>query len=187
MKNTWIVSIRTSLPNVCYKMGDLDAEFYAFESFEEAREAARGILRGFAFSKNTMFDGEGHLIQLSDYIESCAISDDEEWDDGFLSRKNLIAVRDALEQVFRGVDSTPELCEGLCTDYMIAYRYENGEIRFCGDDDGPCNGYDPTIRTNMFSMTYEKDYYFYIDDMFGQDEATSELYLDLKKAKTFKE
>jgi len=49
-----------------------------------------------------------------------------------------------------------------------------------GYDDGPCNGYDPKIATNMFDMTEEKDYYLYVDDMFGQD-ASSELYIDLKK------
>ena len=187
MKNTWIVSIRTSLPNVCYKIGDLDAEYYAFERFEEARKAVRKILKGFAFSKNTMFDGEGRLIHLSNYIDNCMDSDEEEWDDYDLTKGKLIIVQDAIERIFRGLDSIPEINEGECTDWMIAYRYENGEIRFYGDDDGPCNGYDPVLRTNMFSMTEEKDYYLYIDDMFGQDEATSELYIDLRKAKEFEE
>jgi hypothetical protein len=34
----------------------------------------------------------------------------------------------------------------------------------------------------MFDMTEEKDYYFHIDDMLGQD-VSSELYIDLIKTK----
>ena len=64
---------------------------------------------------------------------------------------------------------------------MIAFDYSNGVIRFYGDDDGSCNGYDPVIYTNMFDMREEKDYFMYIEDLLGQDEYASQLCIDLKK------
>lgn len=43
------------------------------------------------------------------------------------------------------------------------------------------NYIDADIAANIFSMQEEKDYFLYINDRFGQDDATSELYIDLKK------
>ncbi len=186
MKKTWVLSVRTSLPEVCDRMSDLDAKIYAFDSFDAAKSAARKIMKGLAYSENAMFDGDGNLVQLMNYTDDCwdPSEDGEEWDDA-LTKEKLITVREAIRKIFMGVDAVPDIEEGDFTDYMIAYCYKNGEIRFYGDDDGPCNGYDPVIRTNMFSMEEEKDYFLYIDDMFGQDEATSELYIDLCEAQTF--
>ena len=66
------------------------------------------------------------------------------------------------------------------TDWFIAIESNPGNILIRGEDDGPCNGYDPYIKTNIFSMKEEKDYCLYIDDLFGQD-FSAELYIDLKK------
>jgi len=187
MKNTWVLSVKTSLPKVCARVGDLKMHTYAFDSFEEARDAARAVMKSLAFSPNTMFDGKGRIKRLSEYIEDMWGNDEDEDDeyDICLTQKKLTEVQDALVRVFEGYDVVPHIPEGEFTDWMIAYRYENGEIVFFGDDDGPCNGYDPTIKTNMFSMTEEKDYFMYIDDLFGQDDCSSELYIDLVKAKEF--
>ena len=53
--------------------------------------------------------------------------------------------------------------------------------------DGPINGCFPIIKTNMFSMEAPQHYYMYIDDAFGQDSASSELYIDLIRAREFDE
>ena len=49
MKNTWVLSIRTSLPDVCESHGDLQTSIYTFDSFEEARTALRKVLKKYAF------------------------------------------------------------------------------------------------------------------------------------------
>ena len=104
----------------------------------------------------------------------------EEYDD-FLTKKMMKYVSGALYEVFSGSDVKLKIKRGKYSDGMIAFEYKNGAIRFFGDDDGPINGCDPTLFTNMFDMTEEKDYFLYIDDRFGQDDFTSELYIDLKK------
>ena len=187
MKTTWVLSIRTSLPEVCESHGNLKTSIFAFESFEEARAALRKVIKKYAFSESSMFDGKGNIIYLHKYIEDMPDDDDSDEDDDFLSSKKLKAVERALKNIFKGKDTVPKIKEGFYTDWMIAYTYENGEISFCGDDDGPCNGYDPVLRTNMFDMVEENNYFLYIDDMLGQDEATSELYIDLTRAKEFDE
>ncbi|MBR6603887.1 MAG: hypothetical protein IKK94_07720 [Clostridia bacterium] len=188
MRNTWVLSIKTSLPEVCRSRGDLKTSFFAFESFEEARAALRKVLKKLAYTKNSMFDGKGNIIYFNNYIENLTYDEDSDYyDDDFLTSKKLKTAERALKNIFKGKDAVPKIKDGFYTNYMIAYTYENGEINFRGDDDGPCNGYDPVLRTNMFDMLRENNYFLYIDDVFGQDEATTELYIDLLKAEDFEE
>ena len=187
MKNTWVLSIRTSLPEVCENRGELKTSIYTFDSFEEARAALRKVLKKFAFSPNSMFDGKGNIVHLHSYIENATDNEDDDYYDDFLSSKKLKAVERALKSIFKGNDIVPKIKEGFHTDCMISYTYQNGEISFRGDDDGPYNGYDPVLRTNMFNMLEENNYFLYIDDMLGQDCATSELYIDLTRTKEFNE
>ena len=39
MKNIWVLSVKTSLPNTCYNEDDLVTELFAFESFDSAKDA----------------------------------------------------------------------------------------------------------------------------------------------------
>ena len=55
MKNTWVLSIKTSLPKVCESAGELKTHVFTFESFEDARAALRKALKKYTFSKNSMF------------------------------------------------------------------------------------------------------------------------------------
>ena len=191
MKNTWVLSIRTSLPEVCESHGNLQTSIYAFESFEEARAALRKALKKYAFSKNSMFDGRGHIVHFLKYFDDPSLIDwdgEEIYYDGdYLDLTNLDAMESSIHQIFEGKDVVPKIKEGFYTDYTIAYTYENGEVSFRGYGDGPCNGYTPVLTTNMFSMEAPQHYYMYIDDVFGQDAASSELYIDLIRAREFNE
>lgn len=177
MKELWVVSVKTSLPDVCYSKNELKLTMTAFENFCDARKALRETIKNFAFSKNAMFDGKGRIIAFDKYIDD--MSSDEFWEED-LTKNKAIKIRDALSVIFNGEDSSLDIEKGEYTDYMIAFKYDGESIISYGDDDGPCNGYNPYIAINVFSMEKEKDYYIYIDDLFGQD-ASSELYIDLKK------
>ena len=93
-----------------------------------------------------------------------------------------------MADAFRGNDvSIPETVvndlEVSNTDWMLSQKVGDGAVYIFGDYDGPCNGYDPYIKTNIFDMSEEKPYFLYIDDMMGQEDvASSELYIDLKRA-----
>lgn len=181
MKDIWVLSVRTSLPHVCERFVEMKPEVFAFESFEKAREAFRAKIQALAFSqKNKMFNGKGELTQFEEYAK---ILDDEfDGDEECLSHNVLTQILKALTSAFSGEDVKLKIEDGFYTDWMIAVDVEDNSVNFYGYDDGPCNGYDPLLKTNIFSMENESDYYLYIDDRLGQDDATAELYIDLKKA-----
>ena len=191
MKNTWVLSIRTSLPDVCESAGEMKTHVFTFESFEDARAALRKALKKYAFSKNSMFDGRGQIVHLLKYFDDPSLIDwdgEEIYYDGdYLDITNLDAMESAVNKIFKGEDVVPKIKEGFYTDHTIAHTYENGEVSFRGDGDGPYNGYTPVLKTNMFSIEAPQHYYMYIDDAFGQDSASSELYIDLIRAREFDE
>ena len=61
MSKIWILSVKTSLPNVCESPLDLTTTITAYDSFEKARDALRRVVKGYAFSENSLFDGDGRL------------------------------------------------------------------------------------------------------------------------------
>lgn len=182
MNEVWLLFVKTSLPHVCRSSGELSVETKVFDSFEKGRDAMRAAVKKLAFSKNSMFDGKGNITKLKEYAMSL---EGDVYDDDFdiLDSRAISYVMESLQKAFSGEDVDFEMPSPYCTDWMIAIESQPGEVAFHGEDDGPCNGYDPDIRTNMFSMKEEKNYYLYIDDLLGQDEYSSELYVDLIKAK----
>lgn len=181
-KEIWTLIIKTSLPETAESTVELALEVKAFGNFEDAKKALREKLKELAFTENAMFDSKGKLVFLDRYAED--LNDEYDDDEGSLSRSKLNCVQNALKGIFEGKDAPLQMKEvERCSDWMIAVDITQGGISIYGCDDGPFNGYDPKIKTNMFDMAEEKDYYLYIDDMLGQEEASSELYIDLVKTK----
>lgn len=183
MKNVWVLSVKTSLPDVCETMNDIKTEIFSFENFDDAKKSLRKKLKDLAFSKNAMFDGKGNMIYFKDYLEDAWEPEEEDGVMGnFLTKSALDTIYQAIMGIFEGKAYDVSEFEQLCyEDGMIAVEILDGTMNLCGECDGPINGYDPKIYTNMFDMSEIKDYFLYVDDRFGQDDATSELYVDLKK------
>lgn len=183
----WILTIKTSLPKVCWTDDDLKITTSVFETFEEARDNLRELLKQFAFCNNAMFDGDGHISQMNFYIADQENIEKEYIDDmredlSWLYSPMLNALRSNLRSVFRGKDTGISLDDGRYDDGYIELCVKNGAISIGGFGDGPVNGINPYLSTNMFDMTAEKNYHLYIDDFFGGhwgQEASSELYIDL--------
>lgn len=177
MNEIWVVSVRTSLEEVCENYGDV----YAFDSFDKACEKVHSVIKEFAFSENSMFDGEGHISYLKRYIDDLEKFDDAA--DDFLTKSKLTEFQELLKNIFEGKSTSLDNIDRTFTvmnDGFICANVSADSLSIYGDCDGPINGYDPDIRTNMFDMNEEKDYYLYINDLLGQDYS-SELYIDLKK------
>lgn len=182
MKKIWSLIIKTSLPNTAEDVTELVTTVDAFSDFETAKISLREKLKDFAFNKNSMFDGKGNLTYLNSYINGCMDEDDENEDEDVLTQSKLNSVQDALKGIFAGKDEELKIEEiDYITDWMISLQIKRNSISLYGDAEGPCNGYNPHIKTNMFDMREENNYYLYIDDMFGQDDNSSELYIDLIK------
>ena len=178
MKDVWVLSIRTSLPETSERIWDHEPEIFALENFEKARAAFRAKIKELAFSENAIFDGAGKLTEFDDYADS--LDDEDDGVSNYLNRNVLTQILKALTAAFGGADTKLEIEDGFYTDWMIAVDVEENSVNFYGYDDGPINGYEPVLKTNIFDMKEEKDYYLYIDNMLGQYQS-SELYIDLKK------
>ena len=186
MKEIWTLTVKTSLPEVCRDKNDLVTTTSAYENFEDARNSMRSVLNDYAFSKNEMFNGKGYISELAFYADEAErIEKDEgiedEYESDWLSSKKLNYMQELLLRIFEGKDVAEDIKKSTAFDMYLKIEISEQRISMIGFEEGPWNGYDPLIKTNMLDMTEEKDYYIYIDDMFGQDEASSELYIDLKK------
>ena len=174
-KEIWALVIKTSLPETAESTLDLPLEVKVFENFEEAKQSLRKKLKEYAFAENSIFDGNGGLNYF------CTYQDEEDLDDEeFLAYEKLKCIQDLLKGIFEGKDAslqTKEVETGL-VDYVVV-DVSNDTLSINGEDDGD----DSTIKTNMFDMTEEKDYYLYIVDVLSQYEGPSVLYIDLVKTK----
>lgn len=192
MNEVWVLTVETSL-------ADTRRTVNVFTNFEKAREAFRMTVKKYAFTKNSMFDGNGNIVYFQEYIDNIEtvwfdevvdedVDEDEQGDNIFggyyidmLEKKHFEFIAEALRKTFSGNDIDFELPYDECDDDMIGVSYSGDTLLIYGTGDGPINGYTPEIETNIFSMIEEKEYYLYIDDMFGQDES-NKLYIHLTKA-----
>ena len=189
MKKIWVVSLRTSLPEVARNGADLKTSMRAFENFEMARKCARASLKKLAFGEeNDMFDENGTLKALAQYAEHAVEESPEELEEWDVIAPGKQVWSDVVEMIRaicagRDVDlpayCTPDGVYGEYTDWLAEITYSPDGFLINGIDDGPCNGINPYISTNMLKMDQEQDYHLHIDDLFGQDGCSSELYLDV--------
>ncbi|MBQ7761543.1 MAG: hypothetical protein IJ400_05760 [Clostridia bacterium] len=181
MNEVWVLTVKTSLPGVCESKADLKLSVFTYNSFENAKQALRKKLKELSFASNEMFDGNGGIKELVKYSKNSVEEPYEEDDEEVLSTSVTDSVNEILLKIFSGKDTSLKKIPEYCTDWSIAIEKKKDALLIHGTDDGPYNGYDPFIYTNMASMTEEKNYFLYIDDYFGQ-EASSELYIDLVKS-----
>ena len=178
MKKIWVLSVKTSLPNVCHDANDLVTEIFAFESFESAKDALYDKYMELAYSTNEMFDGNGVLLGLDCYIDE--MIEEKIEDESFLTKALCNKIKLSLHRVLYKKDFDLEIKDGRYDDGMICVEVCGNEVKFSGAGCGPINGYNPVLHTNIFNMAEKKDYFLYINDLFGQ-ETSSELYIDLQE------
>lgn len=190
MNRIWVLTIKTSLPKTCYSTAVLKTTVMAFDAYEKARTAFRKKVRAWAFTNNAMFNKKGQIKFLDHFISECTISEAEpgeseaeDDDEKYLYKERLMQLQNALSEAFAGNDTKLGLPNGYYTNACdLSLWIKSGSIRLYGDFEGPFNGIEPVIYTNIFSMAKEKNYYLYINDAFGQEENSAELYMDLTQA-----
>ncbi len=164
MKNNWTLTVKTSLPNVCVDDADLTTSITSFENFEAARDAMREVIKSLAFSDNAMFDGNGHLKNLALYIEEAleveAEYDDAESDDSdWLTSAVLQRLDKYLESAFLGETVKLDFTHNKYEDCYVTAKITKNSLNMRGYGEGPMNGVNPRIRTNIFDMSKEKTIY----------------------------
>ena len=183
MNEFWVLAVKKSWSETRAEQISEHTKMLAYDSFEKARDVLRAELKKLAFSRNPMFDGNGHVTAMKAYmdrIKSYERDDEEYMYEGWVNGKEANLLVELFRDVFSGKDKQPALEPGLYEDTMIEVNMECDGVSLYEAPEGPINGYMPAMHTNMFSMVEQKDYYLYLNDLFGQDEY-NELYIDLKK------
>ena len=183
----WVLMLKTSLPYTCFNHANLPTTYHVFRHFSDAREALRTWLQSLAFSTNAMFDGQGRMPHFATYIHNLGQEDvTEEYeqfrDNGWLTKGRMQTLSDTLTAVLRGEDVDQPLESGDYTDTFLCLTVEGNHVNLNGLDEAFGSAYAPVIRTNMFNMTQEGNYYLSLKDQFGQDDGAAELYAELKRA-----
>lgn len=186
MKTVWTLNVKTSLPNVCETEGDFKVTNEVYESFGAAKKRMREIIKEYAFTDNAMFDGNGYLKNFTFYIDDLETTE-EEYDEVFedsdwVTSSLLKNIHENLHDAFSGIDLKLDFSKKKYFDCYICVKLSNNALQIKGHEEGPINGIDPKIKTNIFDMTEEKDYMLYIDDFFcglWDQECSAELYIDL--------
>ena len=159
MCTKWKLTIKTSLPNVCYGEEDLVTSTFTFDDFETARAALRAKLREFAFSHNEMFDGYGSMIHMEKYMDMIK-REDGEIDDplpGWFTGKIAVALLNIFSCIFKEKDVDISIPFGRYFNADIEADFAHDSITIRGTGEGVVNGYNPKIDTNLLSMQEEKD------------------------------
>ena len=120
MKEIWTLIIKTQLTPAVR----------AFYSFSEAKDALREALKKLTFKKNEMFDGEGKITRLKQYIDK-TVDFKRESDDGILTKEVLNKVQNALCDVFAGKETMADIEEGIYTDYFKAHLFNRSYNHTC--------------------------------------------------------
>ncbi len=183
MNEIWVLAVKKSWSETDAEQISEYTKMFAYDSFEKARDTLRAELKKLAFSRNPMFDGNGHVTAMKEYmdrIKSYERDDEEYMYEGWVNGKEANLLVELFHDVFAGKDKQPALEPGFYEDTMIEVDMQQDGISLYAAPEGPINGYMPAMHTNMFSMVEQKDYYLYLNDLFGQDEY-NELYIDLKK------
>lgn len=207
-KKIWVLTLRTNVSVDSILPVDEGKEangFWAFSSFEKAKENMKSLIRAYANTPNKVFDGQGLCTDLEKYL-----AERREWDQFVNPQKDdgneefhrlLIDARGGYDDTadsFWKASKLPEILKSYLTnmesfspdiipkvtwtDYLIGCKLSPEEIFIKGVDDGPCNGIDPFFHINTFKMDDpEKDYHFRIRNAFFDDwdNIWSFIYIDL--------
>ena len=182
----WNLLIQSSLPRPCYDAKDLFTVSLCFENFQKAQSKMRSILCELPAQNNAMFDGKGRIKFFNEYVNRLASETkrlDEEKQEAFLTKKNLMDIQDSLLAIFSWRDTPPPLKEGIrYSDGTLTAKVCRGSLTLHAHNEARLDGIDPVIMTNCFSTEKEQDYYFQINGRFvpGLD-ASAYLSIDLSK------
>jgi hypothetical protein len=131
MKKIWTLIIKTSLPNTAEDVTELVTTVDAFSDFETAKISLREKLKDFAFNKNSMFDGQGGIIELEDYCWKL----DNEYDDYFKKygsiikrggkkKIELVNQKGEVIEIFKSLDK--------CAEHLKRDKKEISKMLKCG-------------------------------------------------------
>ena len=170
-KETWIVTLNTNIgsgdkPASLYEP-DFEKKFFAFDDFEDAKTKAFELIKSYAFSENSMFDGEGGIKRLKSYIEGNMFDEIEEDEDGNPVYLDLQKAYDIFSRWLNGEQID---LSGFKGHYEYDYKIEIIDGKRLKIQNASSLLYSWIITTDMMNITEPGNYSLYIRDNFDWDE-----------------
>ena len=167
--NTWIVTLNTNIgsgdkPASLYEP-DFEKKFFAFDDFEEAKTKALELIKSYAFSENSMFDGEGGIKKLKSYAEENDSFEEDE--DGSPVYLDLPKAYNIFSKWMNGEQID---LSGFKEYYEYDYKIEIIDGKRLKIQNASSLLYGWIITTDMMSITEPGNYSLYIRDNFNWDE-----------------
>jgi len=205
--HTWVLNFTTnvSVDNVIVEEGTESSFVWVFSSFESAKETMKRIIKSYALTPNSIFDGKGLCTDYYEYIEERKCwpqhTEPEEsefdtdefaafsecwkrmhggYDDDAKSFWKAAELPVILKSYLADMDNfSPDAIPTVTwTDYLMGCKSSPDKILIEGVDDGPCNGINPFFLINTFNMDDpEKDYNFCVRN--GWNDNWEYMYLHL--------
>ena len=151
--------------------------------FDSADTGFHGLIR-------RLSDEEDIRRKLREGLDEWGMKEEDPEDPDLMYATQEIA-KDLADALLRGEDLTDaaECLQDLWgTNYMYEFSVTTGaepEFRIRRDDDGPCNGINPTVYTNALAMMTPTKHYFCIVEPYfvfsSDDEEPSRIAVDLLK------
>lgn len=160
------------------RLKSISSEVY--ENFLEAYNSLRERLKELAYTMNNVFNGHGNIKELRLYFKKIEkeYQNEDWWSNDYM--KPLIYLR----SLVLNEDVDFESFNDNNLDQMLTWHYKDGNFELYSDKEGPINGINPMIKTNISSKNNEHCYLYIKDDFGGngRDEySVQELQIDLVK------
>ena len=169
MNDHWLFELNTTIPYACPDNERVESKAFIFDTFEEARDSFRHELMRFAFEDNQLFDGNGHIKKLDDFL------DGEIGKLQSLSKEQTDELKRSLSsslfEMISGKDTVVSLSDNtkknIGDNNSLRILIEPDEIDIYEKCDQYYLGRDHKLRTNAFAMTDKKNYWFRLYDFSG--------------------
>ena len=182
MIDHWVFELNTTIPYACPGNERVESKAFIFDTFEEARDSFRHELMRFAFEDNQLFDGIGHVKKLGGFLDG-KIGELQSLSKGQIDelKKSLSS---SMFEMFSGKDTVVSLSDNtkksLADNNSLKILIEPDEIDIYEKCDQYYLGRDDKLKTNAFSMTDKKNYWFRLYDFSGHCRHDCYSYLELE-------
>ena len=191
MKEPWVVYLTTNIgsgeePNSGYE-NDFEKKLFAFENFEDAKKKALELIKSYAFSENSMFDGNGGIKKLKAFLKNVFedewfYKDSEDYPDNEEPPKIVLKTNDIIYKVLKGeyID-LPD--EELCDYDFCSWEAEITRGKKLTIKNANSLLYGWIISTDMINIETPGNYSLYIrDNLNWDDDDPSILQVEIVKA-----
>jgi len=173
-EKVYVLTFKTTLPNVCNTSQDTVTRHEVFEYFENAKDALKGKIQHYTIN-NLIFDQNRHIRILDAHAKVVETREKELYDDCRLTSEKIYDIQNLLCSAFE--DKSVIINDAALSDDKVTIDISKDELKICVNHDLFI------LHTNIFNIIVKKNYFLHIKQRFenGEGNGEAELYIDLNQ------